>query len=163
MTKSTGIAVALAVVIALAFLFLGSSLFAPFGSTGETAVQNQPLANPDTMETGATELTVTDSTVGTGAMAEAGDTVTVQYVGRLTNGQVFDASANHSAEGFTFVLGAGQVIKGWDMGVAGMKEGGVRTLTIPPSLGYGAQAVGPIPANATLIFEVKLVSVGKQN
>ena len=105
-------------------------------------------------------LQITDEVVGTGATAAAGDTVTVNYVGTLTDGTVFDASANHGTTGFTFPLGAGQVIKGWDEGVAGMKVGGTRKLVIPPSLGYGSQAVGGvIPANATLIFEVQLLNV----
>jgi FKBP-type peptidyl-prolyl cis-trans isomerase len=110
-----------------------------------------------------TELKAQDEVVGTGAVAKAGDTVTVQYVGQLTNGTVFDASKNHGDQGFTFTLGAGQVIKGWDMGVAGMKEGGKRKLLIPASLAYGNQDVGNglIPANSALIFEVELVKVGK--
>lgn len=157
MNTSTGIAVSLAVIVALAFLFLGSFIFSPFESTSE------PITIDNTMEYNAaiTELEVTDVTVGNGQTAAAGDTVTVQYVGRLADGRVFDASANHSAEGFTFTLGVGQVIAGWDQGVAGMKEGGVRTLGIPASLGYGAQAVGPIPANSPLFFEVQLVKVEK--
>ncbi len=152
MNTATGIAVALAVVIALAFLFLGSTVFTPF---------SEPLlASPsmNSMEP-VTELAVTDQTVGTGADAKPGDTVTVQYVGQLQDGTVFDASQNHGTEGFTFVLGAGAVIAGWDQGVAGMKEGGIRRLVIPASLGYGAQAVGPIPANSVLIFDVQLVKV----
>ncbi len=108
----------------------------------------------------ATQLEVRDDTVGTGAVAKAGDSVTVDYVGELTNGTVFDASQNHGTTGFTFTLGAGQVIKGWDEGVAGMKVGGVRTLVIPPTLGYGAQGAGNvIPPNATLVFQVRLRSV----
>jgi FKBP-type peptidyl-prolyl cis-trans isomerase len=106
-----------------------------------------------------TQLEGKDLTVGTGATAEAGDSVTVNYVGMLTNGTVFDASASHGTTGFTFNLGAGQVIKGWDEGVVGMKVGGKRELVIPASLGYGAQAVGSIPANSVLVFEVELLNV----
>ena len=110
----------------------------------------------------ATELQIIDEVAGTGASAAAGDSVTVNYVGSLTNGTVFDASANHGTTGFTFSLGAGQVIKGWDQGIAGMKEGGKRKLVIPASLAYGNQAVGNvIPANSTLIFEVELLKVQK--
>lgn len=109
-----------------------------------------------------TELKIEDEVVGTGATATAGDKVTVDYVGMLTNGKVFDASKSHGSTGFTFTLGAGQVIKGWDQGVAGMKVGGKRKLTIPASLGYGASgAGGVIPPNATLIFEVELRSTTK--
>jgi FKBP-type peptidyl-prolyl cis-trans isomerase len=101
---------------------------------------------------------VVDLVVGTGATAATGDTVTVNYVGTLTNGTKFDSSYDRN-QPFTFVLGAGQVIAGWDQGIPGMKVGGKRRLTIPPSLGYGNVAYGPIPANSTLIFEVELVSI----
>jgi len=104
-------------------------------------------------------LGIEDMTVGTGAEAIAGKRVTVHYVGTLTNGSKFDSSRDRG-QGFTFQLGAGQVIKGWDQGVAGMKIGGVRNLTIPPELGYGARGFPPvIPANSTLIFEVELLAV----
>ncbi|ATB43942.1 FKBP-type peptidyl-prolyl cis-trans isomerase [Cystobacter fuscus] len=104
-------------------------------------------------------LQVEDTKVGTGTEAVAGKTVTVHYVGTLTNGSKFDSSRDRK-EGFTFRLGAGQVIKGWDQGVAGMKIGGVRKLTIPPDLGYGARGFPPvIPPNSTLLFEVELLDV----
>ena len=100
-----------------------------------------------------------DLKVGTGAVAEAGKRVAVHYTGWLTNGTKFDSSKDHG-QPFTFQLGAGQVIKGWDQGVAGMKVGGVRKLTIPPSLGYGGEgAGGVIPPGATLVFEVELLGV----
>ena len=105
-------------------------------------------------------LQIEDVKVGTGDEAKAGHKVTVHYVGTLTNGSKFDSSRDRN-EGFSFKLGAGQVIKGWDQGVAGMKIGGVRKLTIPPELGYGAGGYPPvIPANSTLLFEVELLSVG---
>jgi len=100
-----------------------------------------------------------DKKVGTGAVAEAGKSVSVHYTGWLTDGTKFDSSKDHG-QPFAFQLGAGQVIKGWDQGVAGMKVGGIRKLTIPPSLGYGEQgAGGVIPPNATLVFEVELLGV----
>jgi len=99
-----------------------------------------------------------DLVVGTGATAAAGDVVTVNYVGTLTNGTKFDSSYDRNAP-YTFRLGAGSVIAGWDQGVVGMKVGGKRRLTIPPSLGYGSQANGPIPPNSTLIFEIELLSI----
>ncbi len=109
-----------------------------------------------------TELIIEDQVVGGGAEAKAGDNVTVHYVGTLMDGTMFDASKNHGSTGFTFTLGAGQVIKGWDVGVAGMKVGGKRKLTIPSDMAYGNQAVGGvIPANSDLIFEVELLSTGK--
>lgn len=107
----------------------------------------------------ATELKVIDIVVGTGAEAVAGKTVSVHYVGTLTDGTKFDSSRDRGTP-FSFLLGSGQVIKGWDEGVAGMKVGGKRSLVIPPELGYGAAgAPGAIPGNATLNFEVELLEV----
>jgi FKBP-type peptidyl-prolyl cis-trans isomerase FkpA len=100
-----------------------------------------------------------DLTVGDGAEATAGRTVSVHYTGWLTDGQKFDSSRDRN-DPFAFVLGGGMVIKGWDEGVQGMKVGGVRRLTIPPQLGYGVRgAGGVIPPNATLVFEVELLDV----
>ena len=100
-----------------------------------------------------------DTKVGTGDVAGTGKNVTVHYTGWLTNGTKFDSSKDHG-QPFTFQLGAGQVIKGWDQGVVGMKVGGVRKLTIPPSLAYGPNGTGGvIPPNATLVFEVELLGV----
>ena len=108
--------------------------------------------------TGPTSLTVVDLVVGTGATAANGDTVTVHYIGTLLNGTKFDSSYDANRP-FTFRLGAGQVIAGWDQGVPGMRVGGKRRLTIPPSLAYGNQAVGLIPANSTLVFDIELLSI----
>jgi FKBP-type peptidyl-prolyl cis-trans isomerase len=129
------------------------------GTADATAAGTVDTAAVAGIPANVTQLMTKDIAVGTGAEAKAGDTVTVQYVGLLTNGTIFDASANHGTTGFTFNLGAGQVIKGWDEGVVGMKVGGKRELVIPASLGYGAQAVGSIPANSTLVFEVELLNV----
>ncbi len=96
---------------------------------------------------------------GTGAEAKPGQRVTVHYVGTLTDGKKFDSSRDRG-RGFSFKLGAGQVIKGWDQGVAGMKIGQMRKLTIPPELAYGARGFPPvIPPNSTLVFEVELLAV----
>ena len=110
--------------------------------------------------TNPNQLVIQDLQVGTGAEAKTGNRVTVHYRGTLTDGKQFDASYDRK-EPFTFVLGAGQVIKGWDQGVAGMKVGGKRKLTIPPDLGYGARGAGGgvIPPNATFVFEVELLKV----
>lgn len=99
-----------------------------------------------------------DLVIGEGAFATPGDLVEVHYTGWLPNGKQFDSSRSKSP--FTFQLGEGNVIEGWDLGVAGMREGGKRQLVIPPELGYGsAGAGGVIPGNATLVFEVELISV----
>jgi FKBP-type peptidyl-prolyl cis-trans isomerase FkpA len=105
-------------------------------------------------------LKIEELAVGTGTEAVAGKRVGVHYTGWLTDGTKFDSSVDRG-DPFVFKLGAGQVIKGWDQGVAGMKIGGKRKLTIPPDLGYGARgAGGVIPPNATLVFEVELLTVG---
>jgi FKBP-type peptidyl-prolyl cis-trans isomerase FkpA len=107
-----------------------------------------------------------DLLVGTGGDAEAGKVLRVNYTGWLYNqdrpdqkGSVFDSSLNTGREPFVFVLGAGQVIAGWDQGLVGMKVGGVRRLVVPPSLAYGGFRNGPIPPNATLVFEVELLEI----
>jgi peptidylprolyl isomerase len=99
-----------------------------------------------------------ETKAGDGAQAKAGDTVSVHYTGTLTNGQLFDSSVERG-EPIEFPLGMGMVIKGWDEGIAKMKVGGQAVLVIPPELGYGAQSVGPIPPDSTLIFIVELVGV----
>jgi FKBP-type peptidyl-prolyl cis-trans isomerase len=105
------------------------------------------------------ELKIEDLKQGAGTEAITGKNVTVHYVGTLTDGNKFDSSRDRG-KGFSFRLGAGQVIKGWDQGVAGMKIGGLRKLTIPASLGYGDRGFPPvIPPNATLVFEVELLEV----
>lgn len=104
-------------------------------------------------------LIIEDLSVGEGAEAVAGKHVTVHYTGWLANGTKFDSSLDRG-EPFDFPLGRGHVIRGWDEGVAGMKVGGKRRLTIPPEMGYGARgAGGVIPPNATLVFDVELLAV----
>jgi len=160
-------------VIVIAILAVGVWLFARKGSSGSNLYESSPSASPTTAVDGSATPTVSpaseiittasglqyqDQVIGTGPLAKAGQTVSVQYTGTLTDGTKFDSSYDRK-EAFSFKLGTGQVIKGWDEGVAGMKVGGKRILAIPPALGYGAQANGPIPANSTLIFEVELVAV----
>ena len=107
----------------------------------------------------AGKLQIEEQVVGTGAEAVKGKIVSVHYTGWLTNGKKFDSSKDRN-EAFEFPLGRGHVIQGWDDGVAGMKVGGKRKLTIPPDLGYGTRGAGSvIPPNATLLFEVELLAV----
>ncbi|MFZ1988021.1 MAG: FKBP-type peptidyl-prolyl cis-trans isomerase [Minisyncoccia bacterium] len=166
----TGVAVALAVSVALAFLFFGPAIFTSFNAASNSAATAEATtdmtlpANDGAIDSVPTQdsdtLRINDAKVGMGATAEAGDTVTVNYVGALTDGTVFDASQNHG-QPFTFTLGSGEVISGWDQGLVGMKEGGQRLLVIPANMAYGDKAVGPIPANSTLVFQVELVKVEK--
>lgn len=114
-----------------------------------------PIPKPSTI---STKLEIEDLKEGQGDEVKSGDTIEVNYVGTLENGQKFDSSYDRN-QTFTTEIGTGQVIKGWDMGLLGMKVGGKRRLTIPPSLGYGARATGSIPANSTLIFEIELVNI----
>jgi FKBP-type peptidyl-prolyl cis-trans isomerase FkpA len=130
-----------------------------------TMASGQDNASP-TKVTGKSTTTASglqywDITVGNGATATAGKNVKVHYTGWLTTGKKFDSSVDRG-QPFSFPLGGGRVIKGWDEGVAGMKVGGKRQLRIPPELGYGERgAPGAIPPNATLIFDVELLDVGK--
>ena len=105
------------------------------------------------------ELTIEDIIVGEGTEAVKHSIVTVNYTGWLEDGSKFDSSLNPGREPFRFTVGAGQVIQGWDQGIPGMKIGGKRKLTIPPSMGYGNRDNGAIPANSVLIFEVDLLVV----
>ncbi|MBV8199983.1 MAG: FKBP-type peptidyl-prolyl cis-trans isomerase [Acidobacteria bacterium] len=153
-------------ILAVLLLLIGS------GSSGSGALSATAVASEEGKamepgkETGGKEIVTpsglkyTDLKVGAGAEAKAGDAVQVHYTGWLVDGTKFDSSRD-SNRPFRFKLGAGQVIKGWDEGVAGMKVGGKRKLTIPPELGYGRQGAGSvIPPGATLIFEVELLGVG---
>ena len=108
--------------------------------------------------TGPSELVVEDVTVGTGAAVASGDVSTVHYVGTFLDGTQFDSSFSRAMP-FTFRIGVGAVIPGWDQGLIGMRVGGKRRLTIPPSLAYGSQGRGSIPPNTTLRFEVDLLSI----
>ncbi len=163
MNKTTkGIAITIAVIVVLVFVGWVGGIFDQFLGTADT----QQVAEVDQNATGTnnlnqvnnTQLGIKDEVVGTGAEAVAGKSITVNYVGVLTDGTKFDSSIDRGTP-FTFTLGAGQVIEGWDLGVTGMKVGGKRILVIPPNLGYGASSNGPIPANSTLYFEIELLGV----
>ncbi len=136
------------------------AIAAAFNGTGEKGQGNATSTIISMTSETKDGLKIVDETIGTGAEAVAGKNVTVHYVGTLANGKKFDSSRDRGTP-FTFALGAGQVIRGWDEGVAGMKVGGTRKLTIPPELAYGSQSVGNglIPPNSTLVFEVELLGV----
>lgn len=146
LTQNEWIAVGVAVVIVALFFIVPQFLKAP-----APASQVAPT-------TGMNQVQISDETVGTGAEAVIGSTVAVQYTGMFTNGTVFDSSIPRG-QPLSFKVGDPGLIKGFTAGVLGMKVGGKRKVTIPPELGYGSAAYGPIPANSTLIFELELVSV----
>jgi peptidylprolyl isomerase len=140
------------ILLLLSLSLLAAAALAQTNTAGPTKVTG-------TGNTTASGLTYWDIQVGTGATAVNGKPVRVHYTGWLTNGNKFDSSVDRN-QPFVFNLGAGEVIRGWDQGVAGMKVGGKRQLKIPPALGYGARgAGGVIPPNATLIFDVELLGV----
>ena len=170
----TGIAVAAAIIIVGLFFVNRSLIFGtkapaqsqtaqPTASDSASTVSDAGAATTaaaptEPIVTTASGLQFQDEVVGTGKTAVAGHDVTVHYIGVLQNGQKFDSSRDRGVP-LVFTLGAGKVIKGWDEGVAGMKVGGKRILLIPADLAYGAQAMGSIPANSTLLFEVELLDV----
>ena len=149
--------VAILVVGVVALLVFGYFIF---NLNGQPKSDDQVSAMKQTQSQSAKDqgLKIQDEKVGTGAAVKSGDTVVINYTGTLTNGTKFDSSYDRGVP-FTTQIGVGQVIKGWDEGVVGMKVGGKRKLTIPPSLGYGDQSTGNIPPNSTLIFEVELVGI----
>jgi FKBP-type peptidyl-prolyl cis-trans isomerase len=136
----------------------------PTNTTAQSCPQSPTEAAitvPSVYKTTATvtSLQTTDITVGTGAAAKDGDCLIMKYYGTIANtGVLFDENFDKTT-GFGFTLGQGAVIKGWDQGLVGMKVGGERRLVIPPSLGYGSQAQSSIPANSTLVFDVKLLKI----
>jgi len=163
--SSLALLIALMMVAALSVTGCSKPAETPAEAPAATAPAEQPAEQPAAAPaTGpvtkdVTKLVIKDTKVGTGAEAKSGTSVTVNYTGYLTDGTKFDSSLD-SGQPFTFNLGAGEVIKGWDEGVEGMKVGGTRTLTIPPAMGYGDQgAGGVIPPGATLFFEVELLAV----
>ncbi len=144
---------------ALALAMLGSAALSCSKTPDEPTSDFKP-AQGAPLAPGPTKLETEDVVVGKGREAKSGDTVHVQYTGTLMNGTKFDSSYDHGGDPFKFTLGKGEVIKGWDNGVTGMKVGGKRKLRIPADLGYGAAGSPPsIPANAGLLFDVELVSI----
>jgi FKBP-type peptidyl-prolyl cis-trans isomerase len=142
----------------VAFLLFGGMFFGLFNNNqaNENIVMQEERSLP------VSGVDIEDVTVGTGETAEVGDVLTVHYVGTLTSGKVFDSSVDRGTP-FSFTLGQGRVIRGWEEGMVGMKVGGTRRLYIAPDFGYGASGVGAIPPNSTLIFDVELLDVEKSN
>jgi FKBP-type peptidyl-prolyl cis-trans isomerase len=149
MNKKTYIGVTIAVIVVLVFIG-GSGLI-------NSLISKQEVNNQNATST-TSQVQTNDTIVGTGDEAVVGKEVTVNYTGVFTDGKKFDSSLDRGVP-FTFKLGSGMVIKGWDIGIQGMKVGGKRILVIPPELAYGANDYGPIPGNSTLIFEVELLGV----
>lgn len=151
------IAIAVLVLVVVSLLY---SMFQNNQQQNTIPVNITPaVSEPVTKGETVTELKIEDEKVGTGAAAVSGKKVTVNYLGTLENGKKFDSSYDRKTP-FTFSLGEGAVIKGWDEGIVGMKVGGKRKLTIPSKLGYGERGAGSdIPPNSTLIFEVELLKV----
>ena len=150
-------------ILAIALIALAAVSVAQTAATNKTTTAKAAASGP-TKVTGAPTKTASgleywDIKVGTGAVAQTGKQVKVDYTGWLTSGRKFDSSVG-TGRPFDFMLGASQVIKGWDEGIVGMKVGGKRQLRIPPDLAYGPAGHPPqIPANSTLIFDVRLVDV----
>jgi len=148
-TEKKNMNIVLAVVICLALV--GVLIFISINNK-----VNMPLSNDVDNST--------EGTVTIGEVAKAGDTVAMNYTGRLADGTVFDSNVDpkfQHVEPFMFTLGAGQVIAGWDEGIVGMKVGEKKTLVIPPDKAYGPNDYGPIPGNSTLTFEVELLAIKK--
>lgn len=147
----------------LIIIVLAGLYFVFMGRTAATQPAGDATAT--TTADAATQVQAQDVTVGTGAEATPGATVAVLYVGKLPDGTIFDSSEAHNNEPLTFTLGAQGLIPGFQIGVNGMKEGGERLMAIPPALGYGSEDVKDasgkviIPANSTIVFDVKLVKV----
>lgn len=124
----------------------------------ESQDNNRDAGKAGVSEGGVDQLQIEDLEIGSGQEVKNGDTVSVHYTGTLTDGTKFDSSLDRG-EPFSFTVGEGSVIKGWDEGLVGMKIGGKRKLTIPPELGYGDKQAGSIPPNSTLIFEIELLDI----
>lgn len=157
MTRQFLFSVLIGIVVLFIFAYFIFGLNSTTGTT-EAVSPTPQMQTSNTSTNNNSKLQIADETIGSGPAVKKGDSVEINYVGTLANGTKFDASADHGGP-FTTQIGVGQVIKGWDEGIIGMKVGGKRKLVIPPSLGYGNQAVGSIPANSTLIFQVQLVKI----
>lgn len=156
LSKNEVIAIVVALVVITSFVVFGS--MGLFSSSSPLSLNNLNMNISDSGSQQTPQLLINDLVVGTGTEAVAGKHIVVNYKGTLIDGTEFDSSYSRGVP-FDFDLGAGQVIAGWEQGFSGMKVGGKRKLVIPANLAYGERAIGPIPANSTLIFEVELLEV----
>lgn len=153
--KNTNIAILLSIIVVAIFITLGFFGLSGFNFTSSVTTPMEDILG-ELQGTGTVaDLRTNDTVEGAGDPVLVGDTLIVHYTGVLPDGTVFDSSRD--GEPFSFTIGEGRVIQGWERGLIGMKVGGTRLLVIPPSLGYGATGIGAIPPNATLIFEVELL------
>ena len=164
-TKTIIIGIVVIVIIAAGLYFIVKSPSAAGTQPTTTATSTGTTATGNTGTASSTQVQAQDVVVGTGAQATPGSVVSVLYVGKLSDGTVFDSSAAHGNQPLTFTLGTQGLIPGFQIGVNGMKVGGERLMAIPPGLGYGTTDVKDstgkviIPANSTIVFDVKLVNV----
>jgi len=161
LSRNENIGVGVALLVTFGFLFFGSYIF---GSAPSSATKNVQATNVAGVDSGSTltssGLITQDISVGNGDAVKSGDKISVNYIGMLTDGSKFDSSYDRG-QPIEFTVGSGQLIKGFDEGVIGMKVGGKRKLTIPPELGYGSQQVGSIAPNSTIVFQVELMKIGQ--
>ncbi len=159
LSRREWIGVSVALVGAFGLFFFGGYVFK---QSAPPADQNSSgTASADVSQNPASSgLAIEDMTAGQGAAVKSGDQVTVNYIGTLADGTKFDSSYARG-QPLSFIAGSAEIIPGFDQGVLGMKVGGERKITIPPDLAYGARAVGAIPANSTIIFDVTLVKIGQ--
>jgi FKBP-type peptidyl-prolyl cis-trans isomerase len=156
------IAVVVGIVVVAIFIFMGyfGGITGSQPAAGTTQTSAQALLDQIAAAGKVSTLQVVDTAPGTGVSAKTGDLLVVNYIGVLPDGTVFDSSQGRGP--FTFTLGTGTVIKGWDQGLIGMQVGGTRLVAIPPELAYGERAIGQIPANSSLIFQVELVAINPE-
>ena len=149
-------------VIVMSLVIFATMYFIHRGESSPTD-ENDFFDGVSALSQGATDgLVIDDVKRGSGKKVAESDRVEVHYIGALKDGTVFDSSRDRDRP-FSFTVGEGRVIRGWEMGVLGMKEGGVRMVVIPPELGYGSRSQGPIPPDSTLIFEIELLSIGEED
>lgn len=156
LSKREWVAVAVAIIF-VGYTLFGSNIMSLFqqNTMSENSLGAAASANPSNNNNG---VIINDVVVGQGALVKTGDLVSVNYILSLSDGTVVQNSKDFG-QPFKFTLGAGEVIPGWEMGFAGMKVGGVRTIVIPPELAYGSNQNGPIPPNSTLVFTIELLDV----